>query len=65
MRITGYKSALISTGVILAIAVLLSAAPKPPYSLPQSSATSANEIALTFEPSQTKVHDILDATMEP
>ena len=63
MRITGYKSALISGGAILAIAVLLSAAPTPPNSLPQSPQTSAHEIALIFEPSQTKVHYILDATM--
>src|SRR6266849_6153791 len=54
MRVYGWKSATISMGVILCVAMLLSAAPAPPS--PQATQAATHEIALTLDPAQSKVH---------
>jgi hypothetical protein len=64
MHISGWRSAFSSMAVLFGIAVLLVASPAPPPPVHAQAATAAaHEIALTLEPSQTKVHYILDATM--
>ncbi len=61
MRVYGWKSATISMGVILCVAMLLSAAPAPPS--PQATQAATHEIALTLDPAQSKVHFSVDSTL--
>jgi polyisoprenoid-binding protein YceI len=61
MRVYGWKSAAASAGIILGMAVLLSAAPAPPR--PQAAQAAAHEIALTLDPAQTKLHFSVDSTL--
>ena len=65
MYISGWKSALASTTFVLGIAVLLGASPAPrrPFEPQAAPAPASHEIALTFEPAQTKVHYMLDSTL--
>ena len=64
MNVSGWKSAAGSLAVVLGIAVLLVASPAPPPPLrAQAAPAASHEVTLTFEPSQTKVHYILDATL--
>jgi polyisoprenoid-binding protein YceI len=65
MRISGWKSWCITAGAIAGIAVFLSASANPPR-LPgaQSTAQSAaQEIVLSLDPAQTKVHYAVDTTL--
>jgi len=61
MRVYGWKSATTSAGIILGVAILLSAAPTPPR--PQAAQTAAHEIALTLDSAQTKLHFSVDSTL--
>jgi polyisoprenoid-binding protein YceI len=61
MRVNGWKWATASMGIILCVAMLLSAAPAPPY--PQAAQATAHEIALTLDPVQTKLHFNVDSTL--
>ena len=61
MRVYGWKSAATSAGIILGMAVLLSAAPAPPH--PQATQAAAHEIALTLDPAQTTLHFSVDSTL--
>jgi polyisoprenoid-binding protein YceI len=61
MRVYGWKSAAASAGIILGMAVLLSAAPAPPH--PQAAQAAAHEIALTLDPAQTTLHFSVDSTL--
>jgi polyisoprenoid-binding protein YceI len=61
MRAYSWKPARISAGIILCVAMLVWAAPAPPR--PQAAQTATHEIALTFDPAQTKVHCIVDSTL--
>ncbi|HKM66501.1 MAG TPA: YceI family protein [Candidatus Acidoferrum sp.] len=61
MRLRGWKSASVAIGLLLGIAVLLSAAPGPP--LPQAPQTAAHSITLSLDPTQTKVHFMVDSTL--
>jgi len=61
MRVYGWKSASASAGILLGVAMLLSAAPAPP--LPQAAAAATHEIALTLDPAQTKLHFSVDSTL--
>jgi polyisoprenoid-binding protein YceI len=59
MRAYRWKSATASAGILLGVAMLLSAAPAPP----QSEQATAQEIALTLDPAQTKLHFSVDSTL--
>jgi polyisoprenoid-binding protein YceI len=61
MRVYGWKSATASVGIILCVAILLSAAPAP--LLPQAAQTATHEIALTLDPAQTKLHFSVDSSL--
>jgi len=61
MRVYGWKSASASAGILLGVAMLLSAAPAPPR--PQAAAAATHEIALTLDPAQTKLHFSVDSTL--
>jgi polyisoprenoid-binding protein YceI len=61
MRVYGRKSATASAGFILGLAMLLSAAPRPPHA--QTAQTATHEIALTLDPTQTKLHWSVDSTL--
>jgi polyisoprenoid-binding protein YceI len=61
MRAYSWKSATVSTGILLGVAMLLSAAPAPPR--PQAAQAATHEIALTLDPAQTKVHCMVDSTL--
>jgi len=61
MRVHNWKFTAASVGIIFGVAVLLSAAPAPPRS--QAAAAAAHEVALTLDPSQTKVHFNVDSTL--
>jgi len=61
LRIVDRKSLGIGAGGIFALAVLLSATASPPK--PQSTATAAKEVVLTVDPTQSKVHYMLDSTV--
>jgi polyisoprenoid-binding protein YceI len=61
MRVHSWKSAAASAGIIFSLTVLLSAAPAPPRS--QAAAATAHEVALTLDPTQTKVHFNVDSTL--
>jgi polyisoprenoid-binding protein YceI len=61
MREYGWKSAAASAGIILVMAVLLSAAPAPQP--PQAAQAAAHEIALTLDPAQTRLHFSVDSTL--
>ena len=65
MRISGWKSALASTAFVLGIAVLLGASPAPRGSFESQAAAAlaGHEIALTFEPAQTKVNYMVESTL--
>lgn len=60
MRVYGWKSATAAAGIILGVAMLLSAAPAPPR--PQA-LPATHEIALTLDPAQTKLHFSVDSTL--
>jgi polyisoprenoid-binding protein YceI len=59
MRVYGWKSASASAGILLGVAMLLSAAPPRP----QAAAAATHEIALTLDPAQTKLHFSVDSTL--
>jgi polyisoprenoid-binding protein YceI len=61
MRVYGWESASASAGILLGVAMLLSAAPAPPR--PQAAAAATHEIALTLDPAQTKLHFSVDSTL--
>jgi polyisoprenoid-binding protein YceI len=61
MRVRGWKSVSVATGLLLCVTLLLSAAPRPP--LPQAAQTAAHQITLAFDPAQTKVHFTVDSTL--
>lgn len=60
MRVYGWKSATAAAGIIFGAAMLLSAAPAPPR--PQA-LPATHEIALTLDPTQTKLHFSVDSTL--
>jgi polyisoprenoid-binding protein YceI len=62
MQISAWKSAMASAAVTLGIVVLLAAAPLPPPPS-QTAQAAAHEISLTLEPTQTKVHYMVDSTL--
>ena len=61
MRVYGWKSATASAGILLGVAVLLSAAPMPPRQ--QATQAATHGIALTLDPAQTKLHFSVDSTL--
>ena len=61
MRVNGWKSATASAGILLGVAMLLSAAPAPPSR--QAAQAAAHELALTLDPAQTKLHFSVDSTL--
>ena len=61
MRVNGWKSATASAGILLGVAMLLSAAPAP--SSRQAAQAAAHELALTLDPAQTKLHFSVDSTL--
>jgi polyisoprenoid-binding protein YceI len=61
MRVRGWKSMGVAGVLLLGITVLLSAAPGPPK--PQDTQTAAHQITLSVDPSQTKVHYVVDTTL--
>jgi polyisoprenoid-binding protein YceI len=68
MRIAGRKSATLSVIAVVNMAVLLSAPPKPPMARQSTQIAPAAQIAthpvlLTVDPTQTKVHYIVDTTL--
>ena len=63
MRAYSWKPARISAGIILGVAMLLSAAPAPPRPQTAATQTVTHEIALTLDPVQTKVHCMVDSTL--
>jgi len=60
MHLTGWKSALLASFEILMIAVCLSALPAPPQPPAQA---GSDEIALSLDPAQSKVHYTVDTTL--
>src|SRR6267142_2475337 len=64
MRVSGWKSAASSLAILFCVVMLLSAAPAPPR--PQSAQTAqsaTHEIALAFDPAQSKIHFNVDSTL--
>ena len=61
MRVHAWKSVAASALIIFGLAVLLSAAPAPRRL--QTATAAAQEVALTLDPAQTKVHFNVDSTM--
>ena len=61
MRVNGWKSATASAGILLGVAMLLSAGPVPPSR--QAAQAAAHELALTLDPAQTKLHFSVDSTL--
>jgi polyisoprenoid-binding protein YceI len=61
MRITTRESAVVAAAFICGVAVFLSAVAAPPSA--QTSTVAANEIVLTLDPSQSKVHYSVDSTV--
>jgi len=61
MRLNSWKSLLATTGVILAIGLLLSAMAQPPHM--QAVQAPVHELVLNLDPSQTKVHWNVDSTL--
>jgi polyisoprenoid-binding protein YceI len=61
MRVSGWRSTGCTAALILAVAMLLSAAPAPLP--PQSAPAATHEIALTLDPSETKLHFNVDSTL--
>jgi len=61
MRITRWKSWTITAGAIAGLAVFLSASAAPPR--PQAAQTAAQEVVLSLDPSQSKVHYSVDTTL--
>lgn len=61
MRVHSWKSLAGSAGIIFGLTVLLSAAPAPPR--PQVVAAATHEVALSLDPTQTKVHFNVDSTL--
>ncbi len=59
MQIAGWKTAAISSCVMLGMSVLLAASPLPP----QFAQTAPHPVVLTFDPAQTKVHFMVDTTL--
>lgn len=64
MRVYGWKSAMASAGIVLGVAMLLSAAPAPPRPQAGPAAPVArHEIALALDQAQTKLHFSVDSTL--
>jgi len=63
MNISSWKSALASTAAILGIGVLLAASPAAPPPPQAQAAPAVHEVALNFEPAQTKVHYMVDSSL--
>jgi polyisoprenoid-binding protein YceI len=61
MRVYGWKSATTAAGILLGVAVLLSAAPAP--TRPQAAQAAVHDIALTLDPVQSKLHFSVDSTL--
>jgi polyisoprenoid-binding protein YceI len=61
MHISGWKSWTITAGAIAGIAVFLSASAAPPRR--QAAQTAAQEVVLSLDPSQSKVHYSVDTTL--
>jgi polyisoprenoid-binding protein YceI len=61
MRVTGWKAWSITTGAIAGIAVFLSASAAPPR--PQALQPSTQELVLSLDQSQSKVHYTVDSTL--
>ena len=63
MRAYTWRLARVSAGIILGVAMLLSAAPTPPRPQAAAGQTATHEIALTLDPAQAKVHCTVDSTL--
>jgi polyisoprenoid-binding protein YceI len=64
MRASGWKSGIVAAGISLGVVVLLSAAPAPPrLQSAQTAQAATHEIALAFDPAQSKVHFNVDSTL--
>src|SRR5260370_3601819 len=61
MQITGWKAWVDTAGAIAGISVLHSASAAPPC--PQALQTSTQEIVFSLDPSQSKVHYMVDSTL--
>jgi polyisoprenoid-binding protein YceI len=61
MRVYGWKSAAASAGILLGVAMLISAAPAPPHS--QAAQAATGETALTLDPAQTRIHFSVDSSL--
>jgi polyisoprenoid-binding protein YceI len=61
MRISGWKSGIATAAAIMGIGLILSATATPPR--PQATQTAAQEIVLSVDPGQSKVHWIVDSTL--
>jgi polyisoprenoid-binding protein YceI len=61
MQVFGWRSTGCAAALVLAAAMLLSAAPSRPR--PQSAPAATHEIALTLDPSETKLHFNVDSTL--
>jgi polyisoprenoid-binding protein YceI len=61
MRIAGWKSWSVTAGAIAGLAVFLSASAAPPR--PQAAQTAVQEVVLSLDPSQSKVHYTVDSTL--
>ena len=61
MRITGWKAWGVTAGAIAGIAVFLSASASPPR--PQALQASTQELVLSLDQSQSKVHYMVDSTL--
>jgi polyisoprenoid-binding protein YceI len=61
MRVYGWKSVAASAGILLGVAMLISAAPAPPHS--QAAQAAMGETALTLDPAQTRIHFSVDSTL--
>jgi polyisoprenoid-binding protein YceI len=61
MRVAGWKSAGITLGAIVGVAVFLSALAAPPVTQPTPA--SASQVALSIDPAESKVHYTVDSTL--
>ena len=61
MRAYSWKSATAAVGIVLCVAILLSAAPSS--APPQAAPAATHEIALMLDPAQTKLHFSVDSTL--
>lgn len=61
MRVSGWKSAVMTAAAIFGIGIFLSATATPPH--PQSAQATLQEVVLTLDPAQSKVHWTVDSTL--